>query len=294
MRLIPLVIGLLVVGGFLIYGCQEGPFGRKQLVTMSTEQEVELGRQAFNQVLQEEGRKGAVLSEGDPRSEVVRRIGLRLKASAEKPELLKLMKLRPMKFDWDFRVVQSKQVNAFCLPGGKVVVYTGILPVCETEAGLAAVMGHEIGHALARHGAERMAQHQVVQIGTLAAAASLGDMDPRAQQTVIALLGAGAQVGVLLPFSRSHESEADHIGILLMADAGYDPRWSIRLWQNMKKMAGGGAPPEFLSTHPGHDTRIKDLQGWLPQAETLYARSARQRDQRLPLSSSSPSFPFWP
>src|SRR5262249_50331136 len=143
------------------------------------------------------------------------------------PEVLKALKLKPQKFNWDYRVVRSKQVNAFCLPGGKVMVYTGIVPVAVDENGLATVMGHEIGHALAHHGAERVAQQQLVTIGQQAVGASLSDLDPQQQMQIMALLGAGSQYGILLPYSRKHESEADHIGILLMAAAGYDPRATI-------------------------------------------------------------------
>jgi predicted Zn-dependent protease len=280
LRLAPIIIGLLVLGGFLAYGCREGPFGRRQQITMNPQQEARLGAQAFQQILQEE--RGNVLPDSSPIVQVVRRVGERLARAAEDPALRKRMKLKDIIFRWEFEVIRSRQVNAFCLPGGKVVVYTGILPVCQTEAGLATVMGHEIGHALARHGAERMAQTQLVQIGQIAAAASLGDMDPRSQRNVMALLGAGAQVGVLLPFSRSHESEADHIGLLLMAAAGYDPVEAAEFWQRMQRL-GGGRTPEFLSTHPSHGTRIQQLRSWLPEAQELYDKSDKQRDRRLPL-----------
>jgi predicted Zn-dependent protease len=280
LRLVPILIGLIVIGCFLVYGCREGPFGRKQLVTMSPQQETRLGAQAFQQILQQE--RYNVLPENSPIVEVVRRVGGRLARATEDPVLRRQMKLADLKFEWEFQVIRSRQVNAFCLPGGKVVVYTGILPVCRTEAGLATVMGHEIGHALARHGAERMAQTQLVQISQVAAAVSLGDMDPRTQRSVLALLGAGAQVGVLLPFSRAHESEADHIGLLLMAAAGYDPVEAPEFWQRMQRL-GGGRTPEFLSTHPSHGTRIQQLRRWLPEAEAIYRQSDKQRDQRLPL-----------
>ena len=274
LRLAPLLIGLVAVAGYMVYGCQEGPFGRKRVITLSEKDEEQLGAQAFKEVLQKE-----VVIDGGPAVDRVEEIGRNLARAAEDPELLKLINLKPRKFDWQFRVVRSKQVNAFCLPGGKVVVYTGILPVCETDAGLATVMGHEIGHALARHGAERMAQQQMVGIGQQAAAATLGGSDPQTQQKIMAVLGAGSNVGTLLPFSRSHESEADHIGILLMARAGYDPREAVKFWQRMEKATGAGKSPEFMSTHPSHDRRIHDLrEKWLPDAMRIYEDSRPHRE----------------
>src|SRR5262249_46674454 len=148
-------------------------------------------------------------------------------------KFLEMTKLPERNYDWQVRVIRSKEVNAFCLPGGKMVVYTAILPVCQTDAGLATVMGHEISHALARHGAERMAQQQLAQIGIPAAGASLGNLDPRDRARIMQVLNAGAQFGIL-KYSRSHESEADHVGLLLMATAGYDPKEAIKFWERMK------------------------------------------------------------
>jgi predicted Zn-dependent protease len=281
-RVVPIAIGLIVVLALVFKGCQEGPFGRRQLVNMSPEQEYRIGAQAFREVLS----KSDVVESG-PVVDAVRGVGQRLARAAEDPELRKLFRVRPdARFGWDFRVVRSREANAFCLPGGKVVVYTGILPVCQTEGGLAAVMGHEIGHALARHGAERMAQDQLVKIGQMAAAVSLSDMDWRKRAQVMALLGAGAQVGIMLPYSRSHESEADHIGLLLMARAGYNPIEAVEFWERMSKL-GGGSRPTFLSTHPSHGQRIAQLREWLPEARQIYANSRPQQpypSPRLPLS----------
>jgi len=165
-------------------------------------------------------------------------------------------------------VLQSDEVNAFCLPGGKIAVYTGIVPVAQNGDGLAIVMGHEIAHALLRHGGERMAQQKLVQLGTMAAGMSVSDMDPQQQQMVMAALGAGAQYGMLLPFSRSHESEADHVGLLLAAAACFDPHEAPKLWQRMGALAKQ-KPPEFMSTHPADATRIDQLNAWMPEADEV-------------------------
>ncbi|MFO0929285.1 MAG: M48 family metallopeptidase [Gemmataceae bacterium] len=264
--LVAVLVGALAMGLFAVRGCQKGPFGRRQLVTMSTDQQQALGAQAFGEVLH-----NARVLEGGPVVADVEEVTRRLVRATRNPEFLRLSQLPERHFDWDVKVVASKEVNAFCLPGGKMVVYTAILPVCQTDAGLATVMGHEIAHALAQHGAERMAQQRLAQIGMAAASGTLGDMNPAERARLMMLLNAGAKFGIL-KYSRQHESEADHVGLLLMATAGYNPEESVKFWERMKKL-GGKAPVEFLSTHPSHETRIRDLVNWMPQALSVYRAS---------------------
>jgi predicted Zn-dependent protease len=189
---------------------------------------------------------------------MVQRVGSRIAAVTDLP------------YQWEFKLIaDDKQANAFALPGGKVAVYTGILPITRDEAGLAAVLGHEIGHVVARHGGERLSQQMGVQTVTQIAA-GMASSNPATVQLVAAALGAGAQYGVLLPWSRQQESEADHIGIILMAKAGYDPHASVDLWKRMQAAASGQRPSEWLSTHPSEATRIQQLEGWMPEALKYY------------------------
>jgi predicted Zn-dependent protease len=275
-HVLPIVVAA-VIGLFIVLkGCQEGPFGRHQVVGLSPGQEAQLGAQAFDQVLRE-----SEVDDERPVVDAVKRVAGRLEKATSSPDVLRALRLKPQDFQWKVSVVRSRQVNAFCLPGGKIVVYTGILPVCRTEAGLATVLGHEIGHALAHHGAERMAQQQLIELGQQAVTSSMGDLDPERQREILGLLGAGSKFGIELPFSRRHESEADHIGLILMSAAGYDPREAIRFWERMEKAGDGRQPPEFASTHPSHERRAEALRRWLPEVLPLYEKSDKADGDRL-------------
>src|SRR5215510_7910923 len=265
-RLIVLLV-LLDCLPLILSGCETNPYtGRSQLLMTSVSQEIQLGAQAYQQVKNDP----KVHQSQDPREiEPVKRVAARIIEAAKRSKYAEIAK----EFQWEVTVIKDdKTMNAFALPGGKIAVYTGIFPVAKTEAGLAAVLGHEVTHALARHGGERMSQGQLTNaaLQVVGAAAGASGMNPMLSQGAMAALGAGAQVGVLLPFSRAHESEADYIGILLAAKAGYYPRKSIHLWERMERMSGGGSPSEFLSTHPSHGTRIEQLKQWMPEAMAIY------------------------
>ncbi|MGL4553759.1 MAG: M48 family metallopeptidase [Gemmataceae bacterium] len=277
---VALVVGLIAVGSFAVKGCQDGPFGRKQIVTMSNEDEVKLGKQAFVEVLSDP--KTQIVA-GGRAAQLVQDVTRRLAAATEDPEFLKVARLKKREYAWETKLVNSKEINAFCLPGGKMVVFTGILPICQTDAGLAVVMGHELSHALGRHGAERMAHSQMAQIGIAAAGSSMGGVTEGERQRVMQILNAGAKFGIM-SYGRRHESEADHLGLLLMAAAGYDPGEAPKFWERMSKATGGGGKtPEFMSTHPSHETRIRDLTNWQKEAEPLYQRSKFKGEPKVPL-----------
>ena len=274
------VAGGLLLGLFMLTsGCETNPYtGRSQLLMTSVAEEMQLGAQAYSQVKNDP----KVKQSQDPREiEPVKRVTARIIEAAKRSKYAEMAK----QFQWEVTVIKDdKTMNAFALPGGKIAVYTGIFPVAKTEAGLAAVLGHEVTHALARHGAERMSQGQLTNaaLQVIGAAAGASGMNPVLSQGAMAALGAGAQVGVLLPFSRSHESEADYIGILLAADSGYDPRESVHLWERMEQLSGGGGPSEFLSTHPGHETRIAQLKKWMPEAMAIYQKRQPVQAAELP------------
>jgi metalloendopeptidase OMA1, mitochondrial len=248
-----LLIALILLGAV---ACQTVPItGRSQFVLVPEGTEVQMGLESFQQIL------GKSKISTDPRlNEQVTRVGRRIAEATGRSD-----------YQWEFKVIEDAQVNAFCLPGGKVAVYTGILPVTRDDAGLAAVLGHEVAHAVARHGGERLSQQMAAQGLTLAATqALLGGSDPAIGQLVGAALGAGVSIGVLMPFSRAQESEADHLGLIYMAEAGYHPGAARDLWVRMGEASKGRQQLEFLSTHPLPATRIAQIEGWIPEALKHY------------------------
>jgi predicted Zn-dependent protease len=253
----------VILAVVLFAACATAPYtGRSQLMLVSESQEASLGDEAYRYILRD-----SVVIRSPGAESVVRKVGAKIAAAANKPE-----------YKWEFTVINDPDtVNAFALPGGKVAVYTGIFGPAQDEAGLAVVMGHEVAHALARHPAERMSQGLIPQLVGTGLSIALGN-NPGLANLVMQAYG----IGVALPFSRSQETEADRIGLILMAKAGYDPRVAIGLWERMEKKDGGkGAPPEFLSTHPGYETRIQQLRSFLPEAMTYY-RPGAERIESLP------------
>lgn len=252
-RQAPLLLGLL-----LLTGCQAVPeTGRRQVMLISSSQEMQLGLSAFQQM-----KKETPVSRDPAVNAMVQRVGRRIAAVADLPGA-----------NWEFVVFESKEANAFCLPGGKVGIYTGILPITKDEAGLATVIGHEIAHAVARHGAERMSEGILLQTGGGLLGASLSSADPRTQVLVMTAYGLGSKLGRELPHSRGQESEADHIGLIYMARAGYDPEAAVGFWQRFaahSRSQGGGGTPVFLRTHPLDTVRIQQIQQWLPEAKANF------------------------
>jgi predicted Zn-dependent protease len=237
----------------LMAGCESAPVtGRSQLILVPESQDAGMGLQAYQQIKQEEQ-----ISQDPELNRRVQEVGRRIAAVSGQPD-----------WDWQFTVFDNPEPNAFALPGGKVGVYSGLFKVAKNDAQLAAVIGHEVAHAIARHGAERMSQGLLTQLGT----AALG---MATNQAYADLAAQAATLGVILPYSRTQESEADEIGLRFMAEAGYDPRESVTLWQNFEAL-GGQRPPEFLSTHPAEGRRIERLQALMPEAMEIYERQGAQ------------------
>jgi len=260
-KYIPLVLTLLI-----IISCATVPItGRQQLNIIPQSELLALSFSSYDQVLAE-----SQLSHDKTQVRMIKRVGARISASAEAFLKENNLSSQVKNYQWEFNLIEDDQmVNAWCMPGGKVAFYTGILPICQDETGIAVVMGHEVAHALANHGGERMSQGVLTQLGGMALNEALKNKPEETRAIALTAFGVGAQVGVLLPYSRMHESEADHIGLILMAKAGYNPQEAVPFWERMN--AGAGArPPEFLSTHPAPETRIDNLKKQLPEAMKYY------------------------
>ncbi len=249
------------------WGCSKVPVtNRKQVSLVSESELIKLSLTSYNQFLEE----NPPAAESNPDTRMVKQLGAKISAAVE--EFLKQHKMgdRVDEYKWEFNLVESEQMNAWAMPGGKVVVYSGLLPVTKDEPGLAFVMGHEIAHAVARHGNERMSQALLAQTGAVALDVAMHDKPAETKALFMTAYGVGAQVGAILPFSRLHESEADKLGMIFMAMAGYDPHEAPKVWQRMIELNSGPKPPEIMSTHPSDDKRIRDLKDYVPHAMKYY------------------------
>lgn len=257
--LLPIALAALTVVS-LIGACAKTPVtGRRAFILLSEDEELKLGADAYKEALKSEKICG-----DNATNSMIKKIGKEIEGVSGRE-----------KWNWEFKVIDDpKTMNAFALPGGKVAFYTGIFKPAQNEAAVAAIMGHEVAHAVARHGAQRVSQSLLIQAGL--SAASLSVDDPKQKEAIVGGLGAGAALGILLPFSREHESEADEIGLIYMAKAGYDPKQAVAFWERFKKATGGDGPPEFLSTHPAPSSRIRALKKLLPKALKEYEKSPKR------------------
>ncbi len=239
--------------------------GRSQLSLIPGSSMLSMSLQEYDTFLKEHK-----LSTNQEQTQMVKRVGARIQGAVERYFEASGLKEHLANYKWEFNLVEDKQVNAWCMPGGKVVVYTGIMPVAKGEDGLAVVMGHEIAHAIAEHGNERMSQGLLTQLGGVALSQALATKPAATQQLWMSVYGVGAQYGAILPYSRLQESEADHLGLVFMTMAGYDPNEALAFWQRMAAQKGGQAPPEFLSTHPSDATRIENIRRLVPEVIRQY------------------------
>jgi predicted Zn-dependent protease len=257
---------VIIVVILFIFSCSTVPLtGRKQLSLIPDTEMYSMSYQQYDQFIKENK-----LSQDAQKTKLVKDVGKHIQGAVEQFMNQNDLGSRLLDYRWEFNLVESEEVNAWCMPGGKVVVYTGILAITQNEAGLAVVMGHEIAHAIAEHGNERMSQGLLAQMGAVALSAALDEKPEQTKALWMAAYGVGAQFGALLPFSRQQESEADHLGLIFMAMAGYDPNEAVNFWQRMSAGKGGQAPPEFMSTHPSDQTRINNLKKLIPDAMTYY------------------------
>ena len=252
----------------LVYSCATNPFtGKSTLALVPNSEILPSAFQQYSTFLSENkvlaGTKDAVKVEN---------IGTKIKVAAERWLTANGQASYLADYRWEYKLVESKEVNAWCMPGGKIVVYSGILPITKDDAGLATVLGHEVSHALANHGQQRMSAGLLQQLGGAGVAIATGGKSAETQQLAMQAYGAASQVGGMLPFSRSHETEADKIGLILMAIAGYNPEKAVEFWSRMSANSGGNKPPEFMSTHPADETRIANIKALIPQAKAEAAK----------------------
>lgn len=259
----------ILAAAFLLNACSNVPItGRKQFTAIPTSQMLALSADSYEQVLSE-----TQVSSNQVYLTQVNQVGQKMIAAVEKYLADNNMESRIEGFDWKFTVLQSEELNAWCMPGGQIAFYEGIMPVCQDETGIAIVMGHEIAHAVARHGNERMSQQLLINMGGIALSEALRTEKEETQQLALLAFGVGSQLGVTLPYSRNHETEADELGLYFAALAGYNPEEAPAFWERMQSVGEGTRPPELLSTHPDPGRRIENLKSIMPKALEYYKQS---------------------
>jgi predicted Zn-dependent protease len=265
-RITKWVVALILAS--TIYACAKVPMtGRRQLKLLPESEMVAMSLTQYSQYLD----TSEVVSSGNDQQRVLT-VGNKISKAVTSYLKGTRYEAEVNSYQWEFNLINENIINAWCMPGGKVVFYTGIMPICQSETGVAVVMGHEVAHAIARHGNERMSQGLAQQLGGVALAVALSDKPQETQQLFQLAYGVGSQVGIMLPFSRLHESEADHMGLMFMSMAGYDPQEAPKFWERMNEL-GGTRPPQFLSTHPNPEKRVTELNALMPEALKLYSSS---------------------
>lgn len=265
-RLIFRTLFIAILFSTLFAGCSRAPItGRKQLILIPNSEVLSLGASNYKEVI-----NTSKLSANAEQSSMVKKVGNNIQVAVQSYMQQNNMSDRLNGYQWEFNLIEDKTVNAWCMPGGKVAFYTGIMPVCNGEAGVAAVMGHEVAHAVANHGSERMSQALLQEMGGVALAVALQDKPQETQLLFNSAYAVGTTVGAILPYSRLHETEADKMGMIFMAMAGYDPNEAVKFWERMAAQSRGAKPPEFLSTHPADGKRIAALKSFLPEAMKYY------------------------
>jgi len=263
-----ITLSITILTFIVLQSCSTVPLtGRSQLNMIPSSEMLSMSFQQYDQFLKENK-----LSTNQTEVNLVKNTGVKIQHAVERYMKENNLSDRLNGYKWEFNLVEDDQVNAWCMPGGKVVVYTGILPVTKDEAGLAVVMGHEIAHAIAEHGNERMSQQLLQQVGAVGLMVAMKEEPAQTQALWLSVYGVGTTVGIMLPYSRTQESEADHLGLIFMAMAGYDPHAAPEFWKRMAASKQGGQPPEFLSTHPSDQTRINDITSWIPEAMKYYKK----------------------
>ncbi len=269
-RAIPLFLVVL-----FLYSCNSVPVtGRKQLTIIPNNELMAMSFQQYDDFLKENPP-----SKDATQTQVVKNVGNKIKNSVVRYMADNNLSDMLDGYSWEFNYVDSDQVNAWCMPGGKVVVYSGIIPITQNETGLAVVMGHEIAHAIADHGNERMSQELIRTAGGVGLMVALNEQPQETQAMWMTVYGIGTEVAAMLPYSRLHESEADRMGLIFMAMAGYNPQEAPLFWQRMS-MQGGAKPPEFLSTHPSDETRVNNLNSWMPEAMKYYNKNTNSNTKQ--------------